>query len=82
MKKTQKKDLLERHDLKYIQKTWVEHGMYKAGELLECNPWTVYYLARINKWKRQLPEFLVKAYNKGEWKLTNRYYIERNNKNE
>ena len=75
MKKTQKQELLERHDLKDIQQTWVEHGMYKAGELLECNPWVVYHLAREHKWRRELPQFLVKAYKKGEWKLTERYYI-------
>ena len=75
MKKSQKKELLERFELKYIQKTWVEHGMYKAGELLHCNPWIVYHLAREHKFRRPLPSFLEKAYREGSWRLTERYYI-------
>jgi len=63
MRQSQKRELLERFGLKYIQQTWVEHGMYKAGELLACNPWVVYHLAREYRWRRQLPLFLEKAYN-------------------
>ncbi len=76
-KNSQKYKLLEKYPLKDIQQTWVEHGMYKAGKILECNPWIVYHLARDHKWQRELPGFLVKAYNNGDWKLTDRYYIER-----
>ena len=75
MRKSQKKELLERFELKYIQKTWVEHGMYKAGEILGCNPWVVYHLAREHKFRRPLPSFLEKAYREGAWRMTERYYI-------
>ena len=78
MRKTQKQALLERFELKYIQKTWVEHGMYKAGELLHCNPWIVYHLAREHKFRRPLPSFLEKAYREGSWRMTERYYIKSN----
>ena len=75
MKKSQKKELLERFELNYIQKTWVEHGLYKSGELLGCNPFIVYHLAREHKWCRPLPSFLEKAYREGSWRMTERYYI-------
>ena len=77
MRKSQKQALLERFELKYIQKTWVEHGLYKSGELLGCNPFIVYHLARENKWRRQLPSFLEKAYHEGSWRMTERYYIKK-----
>ncbi len=75
MRKSQKQALLERFELIYIQKTWVEHGMYKAGELLHCNPWVVYHLAREHKFRRPLPSFLEKAYYEGSWCMTERYYL-------
>ena len=77
MRKSQKQALLERFELKYIQKTWVEHGLYKSGEILGCNPFIVYHLAREHKWRRPLPSFLEKAYIEGSWCLTERYYIEK-----
>jgi hypothetical protein len=75
VRQSQKKDLLERFELKYIQKTWVEYGMYKAGELLGCNPFIVYHLAREHKWRRELPSFLEKALREGSWRMTERYYL-------
>jgi hypothetical protein len=75
VRKSQKRELLERFELIEIQKTWVEHGMYRAGELLGCNPWIVYHLAREHKWTRLLPSFLEKAYREGSWRLTERYYL-------
>jgi hypothetical protein len=75
MKKTQKRELLERFSLEHIERIWKTNGMYKAGEILECNPWIVYHLAREHKWLRELPAFLVKAYREGSWTLTERYYI-------
>ncbi len=50
-------------------------GMYKTGELLHCNPWIVYHLAREHKWRRELPAFLEKAYREGSWRMTERYYL-------
>jgi hypothetical protein len=82
VKKSQKKELLERFELKYIQKTWVEHGLYRAGEILNCNPFIVYHLAREYKWRRELPLFLEKAYREGSWRLSERYYIENKGKND
>ena len=75
MRQSQKKELLERFELKYIQKIWFQHGMYRASELLGCNPWIVYHLAREHKWRRPLPSFLEKAYREGSWRMTERYYI-------
>ena len=80
-KNSQKYKLLQKYSLNHIQQTWVEYGMYKTGEILECNPWVVYHLAREQKWKRKLPQHLVKAHNDGCWTITNRYYIEKENKN-
>ena len=75
MRKSQKRELLERFSLIDIQKTWVKHGMYRASELLGCNPFIVYHLAREYKWRRELPSFLEKAYREGSWRMTERYYI-------
>ncbi len=82
MRKSQKQALLERFELKYIQKTWVKYGMYRAAELLSCNPFVVYHLAREHKWRRELPGFLKKAYREGSWRLTERYYINHGGKDE
>ena len=80
MKKTQKQELLDRFSLDHIRTLWTRFGMYKSAEILECNPWIVYHLAREHKWTRALPEFLVKAYKNGDWKITERYYINEYNK--
>ena len=82
MRKSQKRELLERFSLVEIQKTWVEHGMYRAGELLSCNPWIVYHLAREYRWRRELPAFLEKSYREGAWRMTNRYYLKNNGVND
>ena len=77
MRKSQKQELLERFELIDIQQTWVEYGLYKSGELLGCNPFIVYHLAREYKWRRPLPSFLEKAYREGSWRMSERYYIEK-----
>ena len=76
MRKSQKRELLERYPLDQIKQLWQAHGMYKTGEILECNPWIVYHLAREHKWRRPLPLFLQKAYREGSWHLTERYYLD------
>jgi hypothetical protein len=78
VRQSQKKELLERFELIEIQKTWVEHGLYRAGEILNCNPFIVYHLAREYKWRRELPDFLEKAYREGSWRMTERYYLKNN----
>ena len=75
MRKSQKQDLLDRFELKYIKQKWYKMGMYKTGELLHCNPFIVYHLAREHKWRRPLPSFLEKAYREGSWRMTERYYL-------
>ena len=75
MRKSQKQALLERFELKYIKQKWVQHGLYKSSELLGCNPFIVYHLAREHKWCRPLPSFLEKAYREGSWRMTERYYL-------
>ena len=73
-KKSQKYELLSRYPLDHIQKTWVELGMYKGGEALQCNPFVLFHLARDSGWSRPLPEHLKKAVKNGCWKMSRMHY--------
>jgi hypothetical protein len=81
VRKSQKRELLERFELNYIYQKWHKMGMYKTGELLHCNPWVVYHLAREHKWRRPLPSFLEKAHREGSWRMTERYYLKNKGNN-
>jgi len=77
-KNSQKHRLLAKYPLVHIQKIWIEFGMYEGARRLGySNPFVLYHLARNQKWRRKLPDFLVKAYNEGSWCLTERYYIDK-----
>ena len=73
---TQKFYLLQQYSEETIKNTWIEHGMYKAGEILNANPKVIYHLARERGWRRPLPQFLANAAKTGNWKITKNYYIE------
>ncbi len=76
MRKSQKKDLLERFDLIEIQKTWVKFGMYEGARRLgNSNPFVLYHLAKEMKWKRQIPPHLLKAVQNKCWEISNSHYI-------
>ena len=74
---SQKRMLMAKYSLEYIQDIWIEHGMYKGAELLnDANPFVLFHLAREYKWKRPIPEHLYKAYLNGDWKISERHYID------
>jgi len=75
-KNSQKYELLQDHPESYIEKTWVEHGMYQAGEILNANPRVIWHLARERGWRRPLPDFLALAAKTGNWKISENYYID------
>ena len=76
MRKSQKKDLLERFDLIEIQKTWVKFGMYEGARILgNSNPFVLFHLAKEMKWKRQIPPHLLKAVQSKCWEISNSHYI-------
>ncbi len=74
-KNSQKHRLLAKYPLKYIQQTWVDHGMYKGAEKLSCNPFVLFHLARELDWKRPLPPHLLKAVKSKCWEISNSHYI-------
>ena len=76
MRQSQKKDLLERFDLIEIQKTWVKFGMYEGARILgNSNPFVLFHLAKEMKWKRPIPEHLLKAVKNNYWEISQSHYI-------
>ncbi|TVL97421.1 MAG: hypothetical protein CV087_22340 [Candidatus Brocadia sp. WS118] len=73
---SQKYRLLQKYSLEHIHRTWQKHGMYKTAKLLDnANPYVIFHLARDHKWRRKLPDHLRKAYEAGNWKLNERYFL-------
>ena len=75
---TAKADLLRRHGLDEIFKIWFAMGIYKSSEVLDASPNVIHYIAIRNKWKRPLPEHLVKAFREGNWNIMKTNYIPNN----
>ena len=76
MRKSQKQALLDRFELIYIQKTWVKFGMYEGARILgHSNPFVLFHLAKEMKWKRPIPEHLLKAVKNGCWEISQSHYI-------
>ncbi|KAA3618277.1 MAG: hypothetical protein D8M58_21695 [Calditrichaeota bacterium] len=75
-KNSQKYHLLQEHPESFIKETWIKHGIYQAGEILDASPKVIWHLAREKGWKRPLPDFLALAAQTGNWKITENYYIE------
>ncbi len=64
---TLKADLLKRYSLDEIYSIWYHHGMYKGSLKINVSPHVLYYIAKINLWKRPLPKHLQIAMSRGNW---------------
>jgi len=76
-KNSQKYQLLQEHSESFIKETWIKHGIYQAGEILDVSPKVLWHLAREKGWKRALPPFLALAAQTGNWKISKNYYIKK-----
>ena len=75
-KNSQKHQLLAKFPLEYIEKRWIEYGMYEGARILgNSNPFVLYHLAKEMKWIRQIPPHLLKALHRGCWEKSNSHYI-------
>jgi hypothetical protein len=70
-----KAELLKRKELHQIFKIWFSRGMYKAANFFDVSPGCIHYIAILNKWKREMPSHLVKAYKAGNWPSVKTHYL-------
>ncbi len=60
------------------EKRWIEHGMFEGARILgNSNPFVLFHLSKEMQWKRPIPQHLLKAVRSGNWKISERHYIPR-----
>ncbi len=81
-KNSQKHRLLAKYPIEFIEKRWIENGMFKGAQMLvNSNPFVLFHLAKEMQWKRPIPKHLLKAVRSGNWKISERHYIPREEMN-
>ena len=64
--------LIDKHGMGTIKKTWQKHGMYKTAELLKTSPWVIRYIIIKEGFTRKAEKVphLVKAVQNGHAKTS------------
>ncbi len=75
-KNSQKHRLLTKYPIEFIEKRWIENGMYEGARILgNSNPFVLFHLAKEMGWKRPIPNHLLKAVENGCWEISHSHYI-------
>ena len=73
---SQKHRLLAKYPIEFIERRWIENGMYEGARILgNSNPFVLYHLAKEMKWIRQIPPHLLKAVKNNYWEISQSHYI-------
>ena len=75
-KNSQKHRLLAKYPLEFIEKRWIEHGMYEGARLLgNSNPFVLFHLSKEMGWVRLIPDHLLTAVKNGCWQTSDSHYM-------